>query len=339
MGSANARTPISSPVNVLANAAHRSTRATGTATTRTTIVAAISMEATAVRAQSRVELSKQPTAKNASARILNTRKTKNVRGSAGIRTTSATVTATMRTTIVVAISIKATAVVMSSKPTARSANARTPISSPVNALANAVHRSTRTTGTATMRTTIAAASSMEATVVIAQSRVEVSKQPTAKNASARIPNTQTTTNMPVRTSAQRQGISAMVSATMRTTIAAVSSIKATVVISQSRVEVSKQPTAKNASARIPNTQTTTNMPVRTSAQRQSISAMAIVTTTTTIVAASSIKATAVVPMSSKPTAKNANVNKRRKSNSRYVCVVGGLHVYDDSDIYCTIGLG
>merc|ERR1711939_283149 len=193
----------------------------------------------------------------------------------GIRTTSATVTATMRTTIVVAISIKATAVVMSSKPTARSANARTPISIPVNALANAVHRSTRATGTATMRTTIAAASSMEATVVIAQSRVEVSKQPTAKN----------------------------------------------------------------ASARIPNTQTTTNMPVRTSAQRQSISAMAIVTTTTTIVAASSIKATAVVPMSSKPTAKNANVNKRRKSNSRYVFVVGGLHVYDDSDIYCTIGLG
>merc|ERR1712031_110036 len=102
---------------------------------------------------------------------------------------------------------------------------------------------------------------MEATAVIAQSRVEVSKQPTAKNASARIPNTQTTTNMPVRTSAQRQGISAMVSATMRTTIAAVSSIKATVVIAQSRVEVSKQPTAKNASARIPNTQTTTNMPV------------------------------------------------------------------------------
>merc|ERR1711939_1260463 len=158
------------------------------------------------------------------------------------------VTATMRTIIVAASSIKATVVVpMLSKLTAKSANARTPISSPVNVLANAVHRSTRATGTATMRTTIAAASSMEATVVIAQSRVEVSKQPTAKNASARIPNTQTTTNMPVRTSAQRQSISAMVSATMRTTIAAVSSIKATVVISQSRVEVSKQPTAKNAS--------------------------------------------------------------------------------------------
>merc|ERR1712032_263621 len=175
--------------------------------------------------------------------------------------------------------------------------------------------------------------------VIAQSRVEVSKQPTAKNASARIPNTQTTTNMPVRTSAQRQGISAMVSATMRTTIAAAGSIKATVVIAQSKVEVSKQPTAKNASARIPNTQTTTNMPVRTSAQRQGISAMVSATMRTTIAAAGSIKATAVVPMSSKPTAKNASVNKRRKNNSRYVCVVGGLHVYDDSDIYCTIELG
>merc|ERR1719362_794886 len=116
--------------------------------------------------------------------------------------------------------------------------------------------------------------------------------------------------MPVRTSTQRQGISAMVSATMRTTIAAAGSIKATVVIAQSRVEVSKQPTAKNASARIPNTQTTTNMPVRTSAQRQGISAMVSATMRTTIAAVSSIKATVVVPMLSKPTAKNANVNKR-----------------------------
>merc|ERR1719506_794546 len=222
---------------------------------------------------------------------------------------------------------------------ARSANARTRISSPVNVLANAVHRSTRAMVSATMRTTIAAASSMEATAVINQSRVGVSKRPTAKNASARILNTQTTTNMPVRTSAQRQSISAMVSAMMRTTIAAAGSIKATVVIAQSRVEVSKQPTAKNASARIPNTQTTTNMPVRTSAQRQGISAMVSATMRTTIAAAGSIKATAVVPMSSKPTAKNANVNKRRKSNSRYACVVGGLHVYDDPDIYCTIELG
>jgi len=221
----------------------------------------------------------------------------------------------MRTTIVAASSMEATAVVMSSKPTATSANARTRISIPVNVLANAVHRSTRATGTATMRTTIAAASSMEATAVINQSRVGVSKRPTAKNASARILNTQTTTNMPVRTSAQRQSISAMVSAMMRTTIAAAGSIKATVVIAQSRVEVSKQPTAKNASVRIPNTQTTTNMPVRRSAQRQGISAMATATTRTTIAAASSIKATVVVPMSSKPTAKNANANKRRTSNS------------------------
>merc|ERR1719506_3587727 len=67
--------------------------------------------------------------------------------------------------------------------------------------------------------------------------------------------------------------------------------------------------------------------------------MVTATMRTTIAAAISMEATVVVPMSSKPTAKNANVNKRRKSNSRYVCVVGGLHVYDDSDIYCTIGLG
>merc|ERR1719506_786235 len=62
---------------------------------------------------------------------------------------------------------------------ARSANARTRISSPVNVLANAVHRSTRAMVSVTMRTTIAAASSMEATAVINQSRVGVSKQPTA----------------------------------------------------------------------------------------------------------------------------------------------------------------
>merc|ERR1712227_64062 len=168
----------------------------------------------------------------------------------------------------------------------------------------------------------------------------MSKRPTAQNASARILNTQTTTKRPVRRSAQRQGILAMVTATMRTTIAAASSIKATVVMAQSRVDMSKRPTAQNASARILNTQTTTKMPVRRSAQRQGISAMVTATMRTTIAAASSIKATAAVPMSSKPTAKNANVNKRR-SSSRYVCVVGGLpvHVYDDSGIYCTIGLG
>merc|ERR1712210_225422 len=104
---------------------------------------------------------------------------------------------------------------------------------------------------------------------------------------------------------------------------AAGSIKATVVIAQSRVEVSKQPTAKNASARIPNTQTTTNMPVRTSAQRQGISAMVSATMRTTIAAVSSIKVTVVVPMLSKPTAKNANVNKRRTINSRY-CSRRGL---------------
>merc|ERR1712032_576323 len=172
--------------NVLANAVYRSTRAMVTATMRTTIVAASSMEATAVRAQSRVEVSKQPTAKNASARILNTQKIKNVGIRAQRISISAMATATTRTTIAAVISIKATVVVpISSKPTARSANARTRISSPVNVLANAVHRSTRVMVTATMRTTIVAASSMEATAVRAQSRVELSKQPTAKNASAR----------------------------------------------------------------------------------------------------------------------------------------------------------
>ena len=114
----------------------------------------------------------------------------------------------------------------------------------------------------------------------------------------------------------------MVTATMRTTIAAASSMEATAVMAQSRVDMSKRPTAKNASARILNTQTTTKRPVRRSAQRQGISAMVTATMRTTIAAASSIKATAVVTMSSKPTAKNANVNKRRTSNSRYVCVVG-----------------
>merc|ERR1712032_581043 len=121
--------------------------------------------------------------------------------------------------------------------------------------------------TATMRTTTWAIS-MAVTAVRAPSRVEVSKQPTAQNASARILNTQTTVNMPVRRSAQRQDISAMVTATMRTTTVAAGSIKVTAVMDQSRVEVSKQPTAQNASAWILNTQTTVNMPVRRSAQRQ-----------------------------------------------------------------------
>merc|ERR1711939_975517 len=151
--------------------------------------------------------------------------------------------------------------------------------------------------TATTRTTIVAASSIKVTAVMAQSRVEVSKQPTAKNASARIPNTQTTAKMPVRRSAQCQDISAMVTATMRTTIVDASSIKVTAVMDQSRVEVSKQPTAKNASARIPTSQTTVNMPVRRSAQRKGISAMVTVTMRTTTVAASSIKVTAVMALS------------------------------------------
>merc|ERR1712048_1249282 len=131
---------------------------------------------------------------------------------------------------------------------------------------------------------------------MSRSKVGLSKQPTVKNASARILNTQTITNMHVRISAPRQAISAMVTATTRTTIAAASSIKVTAVMAQSRVEASKQPTAKNASARTLNTQTTTNMPVRITAPRQGISAMVTVTTRTTIAAASSIKETAVVIM-------------------------------------------
>merc|ERR1719506_177274 len=86
-----------------------------TATMRTTIAAAISMEATAVRAQSRVGVSKQPTAKNASARILNTQMSKNVRRSARSHSTSAMVTATTQTTIAAASSMEATAVRAQSK--------------------------------------------------------------------------------------------------------------------------------------------------------------------------------------------------------------------------------
>merc|ERR1712203_823916 len=98
---------------------------------------------------------------------------------------------------------------------------------------------------------------MEATAVRAQPRVEVSKQPTAKNASARILNTQMTKN--VRRSARFRTTSAMVTATTRTTTVAAGSIKVTAVRAQPRVEVSKQPTAKNASARILNTQMTKNV--------------------------------------------------------------------------------
>merc|ERR1711990_788878 len=71
--SANAKIRNTSPIRtVKEHAVSSNTRATATATTPTTIVAAGTMEATAVRVLSRAERSRQLTAKRAFARIPST---------------------------------------------------------------------------------------------------------------------------------------------------------------------------------------------------------------------------------------------------------------------------
>merc|ERR1711915_770296 len=119
------------------------------------------MEATAVRALSRVELSKQLTANSASARIPST-KAKAVNLNARFHSSSAMATATTRTTTVAANTMEATAAVtLSKKLTARSANARIRTTSRIPTVKeNAVRPSTRATATATTITTTVAALSM-----------------------------------------------------------------------------------------------------------------------------------------------------------------------------------
>merc|ERR1711937_1011234 len=83
--------------------------------------------------------------------------------------------------------------------------------------------------------------------------------------------------------------------------------EATAVRVLSRAERSKQLTANSASARIPSTKSKAAMP---NARFQITLAMATATTRTTTVPAGTIKATAAVKMSNKPTARSANARTR-----------------------------
>merc|ERR1712032_944422 len=84
-------------------------------------------------------------------------------------------------------------------------------------------------------------------------------------------------------------------------------MEATAVRNLSRAERSKQLTANSASARIPSTKSKAAMP---HARVQSTLAMATATTITTTVPADSIKVTAAVKMSKKPTTRSANARTR-----------------------------
>merc|ERR1719331_3018396 len=113
--SANARIRVTSRIRtVKENALWPSTRATATATTPTTTVAAISMEATAARRLSRVARSTWLTAKRAFARIPRGALSKAAQPNARFHSTSAMATATTRTTTVPADTIKATVAVLKS---------------------------------------------------------------------------------------------------------------------------------------------------------------------------------------------------------------------------------
>merc|ERR1712032_119954 len=81
----------------------------------------------------------------------------------------------------------------------------------------------------------------------------------------------------------------------------------TAVRNLSRAERSKQLTANSASARIPSTLSKAAKP---NARFQITLAMATATTRTTTVPADTIKATAAVKMSKKPTARSANARTR-----------------------------
>merc|ERR1712203_299229 len=233
------------------NAVSPSTRATATATTPTTTVAADTMEATAVRALSRVELSKLLTANSASARIPST-KAKAVNPNARFHSSSAMATATTRTTTVAANTMEATAAVtLSKKLTARSANARIRTTSRIPTVKeHAVRRSSRATATATTTTTTVAALSMAATVARSLSTVELSKQLTAKLAFARIPSTLLKVAQPA---ARFHSTSAMATATTRTTTVPADTIKATVAVA-----LSKKLTARSANVRTRNSRRRSN---------------------------------------------------------------------------------
>merc|ERR1712113_151606 len=239
------------------------------------------MEVTAVRLLSKVEQSKRSTAKIASARIPR-RKAKHVTKYA-VTITSAMVTATTRTTIAAAITMRVIAAVpMSRKLTATSANARIRNTNPVLATPNADKSSTRVTGTATTTTTTVAANSMEATAVRLLSQVEQSKRSTAKSASARIPRRKA---KDVTKYARLKITSAMVTATTRITIAAAITIKVI-----AAVPMSRNLTARSANARI----RITNPVVATAnADNRSTRVTGTATTTTTTVVANSMEVTAV----------------------------------------------
>merc|ERR1711988_104088 len=148
--SASARIPSTKSKAAMPNARFQSTLAMATATTRTTTVAAGTMEATAA-----VKMSKKPTARRVNARTRITRKIRTAKDHAVSRNTRATATATTRTTTVGANSMEATAVRVLSRAerstqlTANSASARIPSTKSKAAMPNARLQSTLAMATAT----------------------------------------------------------------------------------------------------------------------------------------------------------------------------------------------
>merc|ERR1712222_316578 len=134
---------------------------------------------------------------------------------------------------------------------------------------------------------------------------KMSKKPTARSANAR---TRTTRKIKtVKANAVSRSTRATATATTRTTTVAANSMEATAVRVLLRAERSKHLTANSASARIPSTLSKAAKP---NARFQITLAMATATTRTTTVPADSIKATAAVKMSKKPTARSANARPR-----------------------------
>merc|ERR1712183_911213 len=126
-------------------------------------------------------------------------------------------------------------------------------------------------------------------------------------------NAKTRNTSPIKTvkeHAVRRSTRATATATTTTTTVAAISMEATAVRVLSRAEKSKQVTANSASARIPST---LSKAAKLNARLQITLAMGTATTRTTTVPADTIKATAAVKMSKKPTARSANARTR---NSR-----------------------
>merc|ERR1712032_1792297 len=159
-------------------------------TTRTTTVAANTMEATAA-----VPLSKKLTARSANARIRITSRIPTVKENAISPSTRATATATTPTTTVAANTMEATAVrvlsraELSKQLTANSSSASIPSTKAKAVNPNARSHSSSAMATATTRTTTVAANTMEATAA-----ATLSKKAYCKECKCKDPNYKPNTN-------------------------------------------------------------------------------------------------------------------------------------------------